>query len=47
MADCFAAGFIASFAVNHDLARALSDGAQLAARCVSIVGARPRVGTAI
>jgi sugar/nucleoside kinase (ribokinase family) len=45
--DSFAAGFIASFAKNHDLTAALQAGGELAAGCVAIVGGRPRVGTAI
>jgi sugar/nucleoside kinase (ribokinase family) len=45
--DSFAAGFIASFLQNHDLTAALQAGSELAAGCVAIVGARPRVGTAI
>ena len=45
--DSFAAGFIASFSKNHDLTAALQAGGELAAGCVAIVGARPRVGTAI
>lgn len=45
--DSFAAGFIASFLHNHDLTAALLAGSELAAGCVAIVGARPRVGTAI
>jgi sugar/nucleoside kinase (ribokinase family) len=43
--DAFAAGFISHFTINHDLTRALMAGAEVAARCVAIVGARPRVGT--
>ena len=45
--DSFAAGFIASYTENRDLTAALNAGSELAARCVVIVGARPRVGTAI
>ncbi len=45
--DSFAAGFIASYSKNHDLTAALQAGGELAARCVAIVGGRPRVGTAI
>ena len=45
--DSFAAGFIASFLQNHDLTAALQAGSELAAGCVAIVGARPRVGTVI
>ncbi len=39
--DAFAAGFIKSWAVNTDLLAALQSGAELAARCVSLVGSRP------
>jgi len=45
--DAFAAGFISQFAENKDLNRALLVGAEVAARCVAIIGARPRVGTKI
>jgi sugar/nucleoside kinase (ribokinase family) len=45
--DSFAAGFISYFATKKDLARALLVGAEVAAHCVAIVGARPRVGTKI
>jgi len=45
--DSFAAGFIATYAKTHDLTAALTSGTELAARCVAIVGGRPRVGTAI
>jgi sugar/nucleoside kinase (ribokinase family) len=45
--DAFAAGFISHFTINHDLTRALMAGAEVAARCVAIVGARPRVGTKV
>jgi sugar/nucleoside kinase (ribokinase family) len=45
--DSFAAGFIASYTENRDLTAALNAGSELAARCVAILGARPRVGTAI
>ncbi len=45
--DSFAAGFIASYSKNHDLAAAVQAGGELAAGCVAIVGGRPRVGTAI
>lgn len=45
--DSFAAGFISQFAANKDLHRALMVGAEVAAHCVAIVGARPRVGTKI
>ena len=45
--DSFAAGFISQFAANQDMNRALLVGAEVAAHCVAIVGARPRVGTKI
>ena len=45
--DSFAAGFISYFATKKDLAHALMAGAEVAAHCVAIVGARPRVGTKI
>jgi len=45
--DSFAAGFISHFAIHKDLHRALMAGAEIAAQCVAIVGARPRVGTKI
>ena len=45
--DAFAAGFIAHFTNHRDLLRALMAGTEVAARCVAIVGARPRVGTKI
>jgi sugar/nucleoside kinase (ribokinase family) len=45
--DSFAAGFIATYASNHDLTAAMTSGTELAAQCVAIVGGRPRVGTAI
>jgi len=45
--DSFAAGFISHFAVHKDLNRALMAGVEIAAQCVAIVGARPRVGTAL
>ncbi len=45
--DSFAAGFISHFANSHDLTRALMAGVEVAAHCVAIVGARPRVGTKI
>jgi len=45
--DSFAAGFIAAYGAKHDLTAALTAGTELAARCVAIVGGRPRVGTAI
>lgn len=45
--DSFAAGFISYYATKKDLARALMAGAEVAAHCVAIIGARPRVGTKI
>jgi len=45
--DSFAAGFIAHYAVQKNMQLALAAGAAVAARCVAIVGARPRVGTII
>jgi sugar/nucleoside kinase (ribokinase family) len=45
--DSFAAGFIASFASSKNMQHSLEAGAKVAARCVAIVGARPRVGTEI
>jgi sugar/nucleoside kinase (ribokinase family) len=45
--DAFAAGFISDFSMNKDLNRALMAGAEVAAQCVAIIGARPRVGTKI
>ena len=45
--DSFAAGFIASFAQTQNMQLSLEAGAKVAARCVAIVGARPRVGTVI
>lgn len=45
--DSFAAGFISHFASNRDLSGALKAGVEIAAQCVAIVGARPRVGTKI
>jgi sugar/nucleoside kinase (ribokinase family) len=45
--DAFAAGFISHFSMNKDLNRALMAGAEIAAQCVAIIGARPRVGTKI
>ena len=41
--DAFAAGFIQAWVGNSDLLAALSNGAQLAARCVTLVGSRPLV----
>ena len=45
--DAFAAGFISHFSINNDLTRALMAGTEIAAQCVAIIGARPRVGTKI
>ncbi len=45
--DSFAAGFISEYASSKNMERALGRGAAIAARCVAIVGARPRVGTVI
>ena len=45
--DSFAAGFISTFASKRDLTAAMTAGTELAAKCVAIVGGRPRVGTAI
>jgi sugar/nucleoside kinase (ribokinase family) len=45
--DSFAAGFISTFAEKQDLLSALTAGAEVAAHCVAIIGARPRVGTKI
>jgi len=45
--DSFAAGFIATYSETHNMQHALEAGAKVAARCVAIVGARPRVGTVI
>lgn len=45
--DSFAAGFIAHFALTKNMQHGLEAGAAVAARCVAIVGARPRVGTVI
>ena len=45
--DSFAAGFISEFTQSHDSHRSLSAGAAIAARCVAIIGARPRVGTEV
>jgi sugar/nucleoside kinase (ribokinase family) len=45
--DSFAAGFIAHFAQSKNMQLSLEAGAKVAARCVAIVGARPRVGTVI
>ena len=45
--DSFAAGFIAQYADTNNMQHSLEAGAAVAARCVAIVGARPRVGTVI
>jgi sugar/nucleoside kinase (ribokinase family) len=45
--DSFAAGFIATYAISKNMQHGLESGAKVAARCVAIVGARPRVGTVI
>jgi sugar/nucleoside kinase (ribokinase family) len=45
--DSFAAGFIAHYGPTKNIERGLEAGAAVAARCVAIVGARPRVGTII
>lgn len=45
--DSFAGGFIASWLEGADLRASLVSGAQTAAECVSIVGARPHVTTAL
>ena len=45
--DSFAAGFIAQYALTKNMEGSLQLGAKVAARCVAIVGARPRVGTSI
>jgi sugar/nucleoside kinase (ribokinase family) len=45
--DSFAAGFIAQHASTKNMQQSLEAGAKVAARCVAIVGARPRVGTVI
>ena len=45
--DSFAAGFIAHFTTTKNMQHGLGAGAAVAARCVAIVGARPRVGTFI
>jgi sugar/nucleoside kinase (ribokinase family) len=45
--DSFAAGFIATYATTTNMQHGLEAGAKVAARCVAIVGARPRVGTVI
>lgn len=45
--DSFAGGFIASWLQGADIAQCLLSGAESAAQCVSIVGARPHVTTAL
>lgn len=45
--DSFAAGFIAQYALTKNMEVSLQWGAKVAAHCVAIVGARPRVGTSI
>lgn len=45
--DSFAAGFMATYLQSQDLTAALVAGSELAAECVSILGARPRVVTTI
>ena len=45
--DSFAAGFIATYAISKNMQQSLEYGAKVAAHCVAIVGARPRVGTVI
>ena len=45
--DSFAAGFISEYAENGDLLSALTKGSKVAAHCVALLGARPRVGTKI
>jgi sugar/nucleoside kinase (ribokinase family) len=45
--DSFAAGFIATYVTSKNMQYSLEAGAKVAARCVAIVGARPRVGTVI
>ena len=45
--DSFAAGFIATYVASKNMQHSLEAGAKVAARCVAIVGARPRVGTVI
>jgi sugar/nucleoside kinase (ribokinase family) len=39
--DAFAAGFLSRWTVDHDAPRALQSGAEAAAHCVSVRGARP------
>lgn len=43
--DSFAAGFISRYSQNPHLLTAMMAGAEIAAQCVAIIGARPRVGT--
>jgi sugar/nucleoside kinase (ribokinase family) len=45
--DSFAAGFIAHYTTTKNMQHGLEAGAAVAARCVALVGARPRVGTVI
>jgi sugar/nucleoside kinase (ribokinase family) len=45
--DAFAAGFISEFEKTRDLAASLVKASNVAAHCVAILGARPRVGTKI
>lgn len=45
--DSFAAGFISDYVENGDLLSALTKGCTVAAHCVALLGARPRVGTKI
>ena len=45
--DSFAAGFIANYVATKNMQHGLEAGTKVAARCVAIVGARPRVGTII
>lgn len=45
--DSFAGGFITSWLQGSDLGECLISGARTAAQCVSIVGARPHVTTAL
>lgn len=43
--DSFAAGFIPEWLKNRDLISAMKAGNQLAAQCVALLGARPRLNT--
>jgi len=43
--DCFAAGFIPAWLNQRDLTECLSGASDLAAQCVSVIGARPLVAT--